>query len=856
MTDKNFDEVELESKIREAYSFVDQLSKQLTSSIDVANNYQKSQKQKNEFEKDRLTFSKSARLALEESIAGMLNIGMAMSGSGSSFAPLKTTVDLVANTFTRLTSTFGVFGKVVDGMAHAVADAAKFAIDTFENTFKSYQQLSDTGLVRNFTDLSQISGWTRMSFDSLSNILPKYSADLARMGGSAIAGTEQFKRMSSITLENRSYFLQLGVSYDEYGISQLEFIKQMSKTQMFEKTTYDKMAFQHKEYLDSIIILGQLTGKTRQTLEQERNARLEDARFLAFAQGMKSDDLNAINELLDALNSQGIDGKSVIAKGIQQMMSAVKYGNAMPNTEEAKAVMFAASQSGSGISFPNLIKDFVNNPTGKVGQTIDQLNQIFGTQYIKATHNLTEATGEIGTIIDKINIEAKNYEMNASRAYDERIGAAKAERDALSDEQKRKNKELAESKDAANNLALSVQRLVTESNIMTQVMNYMSEKIDGAVTELYDFAGTAVPTYIKLSQEYKSAYIRQASLQTQLDDVASKIKESSKIVEADAISKVDPETKQHHKNDVVYQKAQYKRLELLLAEQKLLTEQRRIEVNESKKAAGVLEISPDQKPTVFGSNPANNTGGTIYRPTITDKSGLDAIKEMIGAAESFGGNYNIQVHESRSSKELTKMTLLEVMKLGHAAGKYQIIPSTLKRVADALGLNLSTTLYDENTQEKMGEYLIGTAKYDAFKSGKIDANQFIHNLASIWYGIPTPFNNWRSVGEGDRWGNHSTISRENTEKWVNQAKTTQPGARTGGIFRGPSTGYMTILHGDEIVIPANDGQNTQLVTDLFSESDEKIIDFYNMITTKVTNMITLMDDSALIQRKIIKLATI
>ncbi len=49
-------------------------------------------------------------------------------------------------------------------------------------------------------------------------------------------------------------------------------------------------------------------------------------------------------------------------------------------------------------------------------------------------------------------------------------------------------------------------------------------------------------------------------------------------------------------------------------------------------------------------------------------------------------------------------------------------------------------------------------------------------------------------------------------------------ARTGGIFRGPSTGYNVELHGDEAVVPMNDGVSKQaLNTSVFSQ-DTTMID--------------------------------
>jgi hypothetical protein len=76
-------------------------------------------------------------------------------------------------------------------------------------------------------------------------------------------------------------------------------------------------------------------------------------------------------------------------------------------------------------------------------------------------------------------------------------------------------------------------------------------------------------------------------------------------------------------------------------------------------------------------------------------------------------------------------------------------------------------------------------------------------------------------------------------------------ARTGGIFRGPSTGYLAELHGDEAVIPVNDGMAKQQLGNLLggnvgSEDASKI---FKMMTQKINTMISIAGDGVGIQKK-------
>lgn len=69
-------------------------------------------------------------------------------------------------------------------------------------------------------------------------------------------------------------------------------------------------------------------------------------------------------------------------------------------------------------------------------------------------------------------------------------------------------------------------------------------------------------------------------------------------------------------------------------------------------------------------------------------------------------------------------------------------------------------------------------------------------------------------------------------------------ARTGGIFKGPSTGYNVELHGEEMVIPANEGVSKQALNPtVFNQNDTIISDLASMfekMNEKYDTMIELL----------------
>jgi hypothetical protein len=115
----------------------------------------------------------------------------------------------------------------------------------------------------------------------------------------------------------------------------------------------------------------------------------------------------------------------------------------------------------------------------------------------------------------------------------------------------------------------------------------------------------------------------------------------------------------------------------------------------------------------------------------TGGPGLDPIKNLIASKESNGGDYNIynfgpsggsgirtstpgSKYFSSSAIKLTDKTITQIIALQSGAedlfalGKFQTIPNTLKSVATTLGL--LDALFNQSTQEKIGDHLLLTAR--------------------------------------------------------------------------------------------------------------------------------------------------
>lgn len=219
---------------------------------------------------------------------------------------------------------------------------------------------------------------------------------------------------------------------------------------------------------------------------------------------------------------------------------------------------------------------------------------------------------------------------------------------------------------------------------------------------------------------------------------------------------------------------------------------------------------------------------------VGDALGLSApgpdskILNFIGKVES-GNNYNKLVGgKIKNDPPLTDMTVAQVMAFqdtmrarGHettALGKYQIIKGTLAGIVKS-GAISPNDKFNALTQDKAAIHLMNMRGREKYKSGKITQDMYANNLAKEWASMPMPDGNSFYAGKGS---NKSLVPRSDFMKALQ--------ARKGGMFSGPTGGYPMVMHGTEIIIPAN---ANSILTELAKESTENPEEILSMLHDKL-----------------------
>ena len=153
----------------------------------------------------------------------------------------------------------------------------------------------------------------------------------------------------------------------------------------------------------------------------------------------------------------------------------------------------------------------------------------------------------------------------------------------------------------------------------------------------------------------------------------------------------------------------------------------------------------------------------VVVPPAPHSSPTSQLLTLIGQAEAGPEGYDAVQHGARIRPPAppTQMTLGEIYDWidatpgqPHAIGRYQFIPSTLRRLADGQGMARNTP-FIAAVQDRLALVLLRDAGLQQFAAGALDRTDFMHNLARIWAGLPLP--NGESYYEGQA-GNSAAMT--------------------------------------------------------------------------------------------------
>lgn len=416
-------------------------------------------KKDTESKKKQLEIDKKAIKAQQEYIAELNGLKNAMSGLGSAVSGAATgmtnMLSSLANLGNSLSSTAAVFGQipvvggVLSSMFGAVAGAA-------EKTYEAFKKSASVGA--NFggsmSEMIDAATGAGLTFDQFSGIIAKTGKDLALLGGDSEAGA---RRLAALGKEIKgspiaSELNRLGYSTEAINEGMASYAGQLAKTGALQGMTNAQLVASTGAYLKDLDALTKLTGKNKQEIESERNARLKDAQFRFIMSKMDVESQKNLQNLMDSIPAEHQEGmKEIIATGTATSEAGKKALAFLPDS--AKNMMQLNAQI---------------RTTGKMGA--DQANQINAAYQREAkAFAKSDVAGNMAQFGDDAS---KRFFVGAAdaAAREKNLAQVQAEQQKVAAERAAKEKELKDKQLDPASMEAYKNKIAETSNAFTKFL--------------------------------------------------------------------------------------------------------------------------------------------------------------------------------------------------------------------------------------------------------------------------------------------------------------------------------------------------------------------------------------------------
>lgn len=376
-----------------------------------------------------------------------------------------------------LGSAVPVIGGILQGLGEAAAKAVELLTKETGKAFTAFSNISGTGVVKNFENLREVANATGLTFDQISGVLGKNSEGLAAFGGSALEGSIQLRK---ILETNKKYSIDMqkfGITRAEFSEITANYISRLSRAGLLQNRSDKQLAASAKEFTERLVILTQLTGKTRKELQDELNQANQNARYRA---------------LMIELRLKGEDGKADLYdeilnrldKSMQPMFIDLFASMGGITTEATNALV--ASYSAVGVDITKYVNQVGNGQIKTADEFIEKLS-LADRKVEEGQSKIVSIVGAEGASVLQFYVAQANSAKNAGKKF------SKISQGLIDYRELQKDTEdpAAMAMISAQNIASQMQIALTNTDKLMAANNFAGEQIEKVVKQLNKFTGAA-----------------------------------------------------------------------------------------------------------------------------------------------------------------------------------------------------------------------------------------------------------------------------------------------------------------------------------------------------------------------------
>ena len=209
---------------------------------------------------------------------------------------------------------FGVLGGIV-------GDTLGYLVDRLSENVDFYRSISQIGGAagQSISNLRAVAGQTGLTMDQLSDAVVQAGSNLTLLGGTTGAGLKKFTDALTDLSKGETFnnLTALGFTMREISMGAAEYLElqtQLGRTQTMDSR---QLSSETSEYLMNLDLLTRLTGKNRQELQKEMQARAKDSRLSLQLAGMTQAQQREVNS---AIEMTGVKSKG-LADSLQNLIA-------------------------------------------------------------------------------------------------------------------------------------------------------------------------------------------------------------------------------------------------------------------------------------------------------------------------------------------------------------------------------------------------------------------------------------------------------------------------------------------------------------------------------------------------------
>ena len=776
----------------------------------------------------------------------------ALTSGERGFAKYNSSITSLSSAVGDAVGNFGILGKVAGGLIKVFSALATSGLKQNDALFKAYQNLSDfgdigAGGIKGTLDKLNSFGLAADQAATLERVLKSIAPELAGLGGTVGSGVAMFgKVIKTITGENGSgspletTLMRLGYTQEQYTENASKFLARETILGRTRGKTEAELARASGAFLEQLTGLTAITGLSREQQQAVYDDQMRDMRQQQFYEHLKA------------------TGRQAEAKSIEDMIILAASMKMSPtDIAGLKDISRGAIGSNEAIKLMYSSAGKVNDIMRRVGNTTT--GSVAGLKELSLAQR---------SVADKFrSATSQTTEFQQAMGISEESYLAFAKIQGMSEEEAKKQLEQMkkETENRLNNNIKSVQNDRAIKLLMEQAQYRATEGLIDVLTKLQTamtrFGKVIAKVVDKFSWMFGYSGPPLSDMFRDLDDVNQDLVDTKK----DEVSVTE---------------------KLVIAQKELSQIQNRSSAEYINREKEQRTLAHTLRLKAMRMEPGE-AKDAAWKEALAEKLKLDQMQSTSSKNKNqLLGEVTSLTTELKSLNE--KMKKLETEQITRGGVKSPVDPTTgnsLINWGSGTGSASHFSSLPESTQSKfnamIAEYGKSVTVTSARRSPEEQADLYRRwkeaggsekNPSAGGITMPVPPGGRDNHVDGraldiDKESYSALVKAGLLEKYGfgtvkgDEGHIQLPQGRSGGLFRGPPTGYNVRLHGNEIVVPmpstggiSGNINKTDLSKYTSGTSNSDLSDRMGMLMSDVSDMVNYLRRSVDAQEKLLQVA--